>query len=795
VESALKGEIMKTKTILHFWKTSSIKQKLLTVGILALLSLGALGAMGEFSDDKQGGILSGIAETIGLKEKSSSKGDSLNETLTPPNGTLQLSKEYVYAGSRMVATEDYGVGSTSQNRTNVALATNGATASASTELTIEGRTYPVSAIVNGDRKGVNWESTGGWADATPGVFPDWVQVNFNGTKLIDEINVFTIQDNYQNPIEPNESMTFGAYGVMAFEAQYWNGSAWQTIPNGIITNNNKVWRKLLFAPVPTSSIRILTNVSTDVWSRLIEVEAFGVASNTTVPPPPISTPTPTPPPANGCPSGFESLGGHITSDPAVSVFKNKIYAFVRGSDNGIYYNVSDGNTFNWGALGGWLLTGPASLADENFIYVEATGGDNNRYYRKSADGVNFNEWVGGSSNTYTASSTASFNGHTYTFVKGTGNAPPLCYKKTASANNVTYVRRDNTTQGNWMGVYGNEGFQLTEIAPNLPGWAQIALNGNWTHTWASSTSDVRGLQKPANPNDRIAATWYTPNGWDNSQYSINFNFTDGQTHRLAIYALDWDFNNGRSLQLEIVDATTGEILNTQNVTSYSNGAYLVWNVKGQVTVKVRNGGSSSVNGVISGVFIDNPNYSPQPPATPTIASVTPNADPTCLNIAINPVNGAASYNVKLTLNGYTINVLQTNFPWCGLTPNTYFEYQAQAVNNIGASGWSAPVGGTTAAPAQLSATVTASPTNMYQGDYVSVTWSTNQPRPTSDYLALYRGNMQVATQNISGGTTGTTGFEMTLIGTYTVRYFVQGNPNPVAISNSFTVTRPPRGNP
>jgi hypothetical protein len=82
VESALKGEIMKTKTILHFWKTSSIKQKLIAMGILALLSLGALGAMGEFSDDKQGGILSGIAETIGLKEKSNSKGDSLNETPT-----------------------------------------------------------------------------------------------------------------------------------------------------------------------------------------------------------------------------------------------------------------------------------------------------------------------------------------------------------------------------------------------------------------------------------------------------------------------------------------------------------------------------------------------------------------------------------------------------------------------------------------------------------------------------------------------------------------------------------------
>ena len=99
---------MKTGTILHLWKTSSIKQKLIALGILTLLSIGALGAIGEFSGGKKGGILSSLAETVGLKEKSN-KGDSLNESLNPPEGTLQLSKEYIYAGSRMLATEDYGV--------------------------------------------------------------------------------------------------------------------------------------------------------------------------------------------------------------------------------------------------------------------------------------------------------------------------------------------------------------------------------------------------------------------------------------------------------------------------------------------------------------------------------------------------------------------------------------------------------------------------------------------------------------------------------------------------------------
>lgn len=87
-----------------------------------------------------------------------------------------------------------------------------------------------------------------------------------------------------------------------------------------------------------------------------------------------------------------------------------------------------------------------------------------------------------------------------------------------------------------------------------------------------------------------------------------------------------------------------------------------------------------------------------PPSVPSIASVTQNADPTCLDITLNGVSAADSYNVKVLSTGYTINVTQLSFPWCGLAPATYYEYQAQAVNQYGTSGWSATVGGTTANP-------------------------------------------------------------------------------------------------
>jgi len=78
-------------------------------------------------------------------------------------------------------------------------------------------------------------------------FPQWLQVDFNGSKTIDEIDVFSVQDLYATPSEPTLAMTFTSYGVTAFQAQYWNGSAWVTVANGNVTGNNKVWKQITFS--------------------------------------------------------------------------------------------------------------------------------------------------------------------------------------------------------------------------------------------------------------------------------------------------------------------------------------------------------------------------------------------------------------------------------------------------------------------------------------------------------------------------------------------------------------------
>src|SRR5208282_3562106 len=51
----------------------------------------------------------------------------------------------------------------------VALAANGGTASASSTYVYPGYSFPASAVINGDRTGLNWGYGGGWNDATANV--------------------------------------------------------------------------------------------------------------------------------------------------------------------------------------------------------------------------------------------------------------------------------------------------------------------------------------------------------------------------------------------------------------------------------------------------------------------------------------------------------------------------------------------------------------------------------------------------------------------------------------------------
>src|SRR5262245_45744066 len=169
--------------------------------------------------------------------------------------------------------------------------------------------------------------------------------------------------------------------------------------------------------------------------------------------------------------------------------------------------------------------------------------------------------------------------------------------RAATAAAAVFVKTDETTQGNWRGVYGAQGHSLAQIAANLPDFAQLTLADQSDLTWAESTTDVRALRKPAG-DDRFTAAWHT-----NVAFTLNLNLSDGKRHQVALYCLDWD-RLGRAQRIEILDAETAALLDSREVSDCKEGKYLVWTLSGHLRLRVAPMGSSDA--VVSGLFIDAP---------------------------------------------------------------------------------------------------------------------------------------------------------------------------------------------
>jgi hypothetical protein len=162
------------------------------------------------------------------------------------------------------------------------------------------------------------------------------------------------------------------------------------------------------------------------------------------------------------------------------------------------------------------------------------------------------------------------------------------------ANAATFLQTDTTHEGTWNGVYGQAGADVIKDGSTVPNTIQITVGGT-AGTWSSSTTDARALQK-ISLSGRIAAYLDST-----TSFTIDINITDGQTHQLALYVLDWD-KLGRAERIDILDGDGETVLDSENVADFSLGEYLVWNVRGHIILRVTNTAGTSKNAVVSGLF-------------------------------------------------------------------------------------------------------------------------------------------------------------------------------------------------
>lgn len=193
---------------------------------------------------------------------------------------------------------------------------------------------------------------------------------------------------------------------------------------------------------------------------------------------------------------------------------------------------------------------------------------------------------------------------------------------TASASTI-----DTATQGNWIGVYGGNGYILnsyigTANSPqtandlaSLPSYVSSYSYGNTSqYQWTGSTTDVRAPENPlaANPltDPRVAATAY-----NDGSYSVTLNLNHAESFQLGVYGLDWDNYNGRDMTIT-VNGDTARFNNTTIAHAYNNGEWALFNITnapvGPLVISFTQNAPTASNSVISAITFDHGVPTPEP---------------------------------------------------------------------------------------------------------------------------------------------------------------------------------------
>jgi hypothetical protein len=164
-----------------------------------------------------------------------------------------------------------------------------------------------------------------------------------------------------------------------------------------------------------------------------------------------------------------------------------------------------------------------------------------------------------------------------------------------ASGSATFLEADTVDQGNWQQSYGSEGYDVFGASASFPSYATVTATDESRRVWSAATTNVRALATQAG--GRAAAAWYST-----TSFSVNVDVTDGQTHQIALYFLDWN-NVGISESIAVLNSA-GQVIDSRTISSFGGGEYEVWDVSGDVTFRITR--LSGPNAVLSGIFFGGP---------------------------------------------------------------------------------------------------------------------------------------------------------------------------------------------
>ncbi|MCD2443240.1 ThuA domain-containing protein [Agromyces sp. SYSU K20354] len=178
-------------------------------------------------------------------------------------------------------------------------------------------------------------------------------------------------------------------------------------------------------------------------------------------------------------------------------------------------------------------------------------------------------------------------------------------------------RIDTTTQGDWIGRYGELGYAIPNIGTQLPDGVTVApAAGTSSWTFEQTSTDKAALQVPPDGTARRASTWFAGTA------QVNVGVPEGKAYELSVYVNSFDGTRQESITLQRPDGTP--IGPVQTVSDNKRGVWLTYQVVGSVEVKAAR--ITGPNAVIGGIFLD-PADAPTDEVAPTVSATTGPAEP------------------------------------------------------------------------------------------------------------------------------------------------------------------------
>ena len=134
---------------------------------------------------------------------------------------------------------------------------------------------------------------------------------------------------------------------------------------------------------------------------------------------------------------------------------------------------------------------------------------------------------------------------------------------------------DTTTLGNWLGVYGSEGYILAAFdgvgadRVSLPSYISgYYLTDELMWVWDANSPNPQGLLDPGGSGNRVEATWYRDAVW-----SVTITPTETKQFKLALYMLDPE-----NMRTQTLTFTGAGLTGTDQIAPIHPGTWMVYDV-------------------------------------------------------------------------------------------------------------------------------------------------------------------------------------------------------------------------